>query len=244
MTPDPPSPDDRLRRALDLYRAAVDRTPPGSAPPDPTPFATPLSAADRDRFAALIGPTTQTLAPAPPTGQYDAPPDSPPDRPETQSFANDPLASTADPDTPFDPARTKVVGEYESDGRGEFALGSGLSGEGGPRSAHADKLSEYEILAELGHGGMGVVYKARQTRLNRLVALKMVLAGGRASAAQLARFTAEARAVAKLDHPNIVRVIDIGDHDGLPFFAMEFVEGSTSTPTCGSTPWSRRTPPG
>ncbi|MFO0850460.1 MAG: serine/threonine-protein kinase [Gemmataceae bacterium] len=226
MTPDPPSPDDRLRRALDLYRAAVDRTPAGSAPPDPAPFLTPLSAADRDRFAALISSTTQTLAappadPAQPTGQYDAPPD----RPETQSFANDPLASTADPDTPADPGRTKVVGEYESDGRGEFALGSGLSGEGGPRSAHADKLSEYEILAELGHGGMGVVYKARQTRLNRLVALKMVLAGGRASAAQLARFTAEARAVAKLDHPNLVRVIDIGDHDGLPFFAMEFVEG-------------------
>jgi serine/threonine-protein kinase len=99
-----------------------------------------------------------------------------------------------------------------------------------PPEAEAPRFdTKYQILAELGHGGMGVVYKARQTarqtRLNQLVPLKMVLAGGRASGTQLARFTAEARAVAKLDHPNIVRVIDIGDHDGLPFFATEFVEG-------------------
>jgi serine/threonine protein kinase len=88
-----------------------------------------------------------------------------------------------------------------------------------------DRLLDYELLDELGRGWMGVVYNARQKALNRIVALKMVLSGGRASKVQLARFTAEARAVAKLDHPNIVQVYDIGEHDGLPFFAMEFVEG-------------------
>jgi serine/threonine protein kinase len=72
---------------------------------------------------------------------------------------------------------------------------------------------------------MGVVFKARQPALNRLVALKMVLAGGRASAAQLARFRKEATAVARLDHPNIVKVYDIGERDGLPFIAMEYIEG-------------------
>ena len=83
----------------------------------------------------------------------------------------------------------------------------------------------YEIDGELGHGGMGVVYKARQVRLNRTVALKMVLAGAHASPAQLARFQNEALAVAKLQHPNIVQIFEVGEHEGLPFFSLEFVDG-------------------
>jgi serine/threonine-protein kinase len=85
----------------------------------------------------------------------------------------------------------------------------------------------YEILAELGRGGMGVVYKARQTRLNRLVALKMVLAGAHASPQQLARFDQEARSVARLQHPNIVQIYEIGEQEGLPYFCLEFVAGGT-----------------
>jgi WD40 repeat protein/serine/threonine protein kinase len=85
----------------------------------------------------------------------------------------------------------------------------------------------YEILGVLGRGGMGVVYKARQVGLNRLVALKMILAGAHVGPKGLARFLAEAEAVARLRHPNIVQIYDIGETSGSPYFALEFVEGGS-----------------
>ena len=85
----------------------------------------------------------------------------------------------------------------------------------------------YEILAELGRGGMGVVYKARHIELNRLVALKMVLAGVHVGPRELARFRSEAAAVAALQHPNIVQVYEVGEQDGRPYFALEFVDGGS-----------------
>jgi serine/threonine-protein kinase len=83
----------------------------------------------------------------------------------------------------------------------------------------------YEVLGELGRGGMGVVYRARQTRLNRLVALKMILTGVHAGSEQLARFRAEAQVVARLQHPQIVNIYDVGEHQGLPYLALEYVDG-------------------
>ena len=83
----------------------------------------------------------------------------------------------------------------------------------------------YEILNELGRGGMGVVYRARQIAINRIVALKMILSGKFAGEAQVARFQAEAEALAKVQHPNIVQVYDVGSHQGNAYIALEYVEG-------------------
>src|SRR5262249_42079719 len=79
--------------------------------------------------------------------------------------------------------------------------------------------------AEIGRGGMGVVYKARQKDLDRLVALKMVLSGQLATAEQLARFHDEARFTARLHHPNIVSIYETGDIFGQPYFAMQYIGG-------------------
>jgi serine/threonine-protein kinase len=99
-------------------------------------------------------------------------------------------------------------------------------------------LPGYEILGELGRGGMGVVYKARQIGLNRLVAIKMILAGARAGPLDRARFHAEAEAVARLHHLNIVQIYQIDQHEGSPYFSMEFVEGESLLKRIGNKPCS------
>lgn len=89
------------------------------------------------------------------------------------------------------------------------------------------EVAGYEVLSLLGGGGMGVVYKARQERLNRVVALKMIRAGAHASPDLRARFHIEAEALAKLEHPNIVQIYEVGESMGCPYIAMEFLDGGS-----------------
>jgi hypothetical protein len=95
----------------------------------------------------------------------------------------------------------------------------------------------YHILSEVGRGGMGVVYQARQEGLDRLVALKMILAGSHAGPEHLARFRTEARAIARLRHPNIVQIYQVGEHEGKPFLALEYVEGGNLAQALAGKPW-------
>jgi serine/threonine-protein kinase len=85
-------------------------------------------------------------------------------------------------------------------------------------------VGPYEIVAKLGEAGMGVVYKARHIHTRKVAALKMVRAGAHAGTQALARFRIEAKAIAKLDHPNVVRIFEVGEHEGLPYYSMELME--------------------
>jgi serine/threonine-protein kinase len=103
----------------------------------------------------------------------------------------------------------------------------------------AGPIPGYQVLEELGRGGMGIVYKARQLSLDRLVALKMILPEAPAGDAEIARFRSEAQTVACLQHPNVVQIYEVGELDGRPFLSLEYVDGGTLAQKAGR-PWPVR----
>jgi WD40 repeat protein/tRNA A-37 threonylcarbamoyl transferase component Bud32 len=106
--------------------------------------------------------------------------------------------------------------------------------------AHPRRVGDYEIMGVLGRGGMGIVYRAVQKSLNRDVALKMLRSDGSISADRGTRFRAEAEAVARLHHPNIVQIYEVGEHAGRPYLALEFVDGGSLDRTTHHTPQAPR----
>jgi serine/threonine protein kinase len=102
------------------------------------------------------------------------------------------------------------------------------------------QLADYELLGELGRGGMGVVYKARHRMLNRLAAVKVLLSGAHAGAKEHSRFRTEAAAIAQLQHPNIVQIFEVGEANGVPFFALEYVAGGSLADRLDGTPQPER----
>jgi len=157
------------------------------------------------------------------------PPPVPPGAP-----AGDGAPPLASPPQPTE-AATLLGSASSPQASGDFLVSSNPNDE--PRSAVWPTMQGYEILAEIGRGGMGVVYKARQAGLKRLVALKMILSGGHASAVEMARFCSEAEAIARLEHPNIVRIHEVGESEGRPYFSLEFVDGGSLADRLDGTPW-------
>ena len=153
--------------------------------------------------------------------------------------ATEPMQGIAHPVVSAEDADATLLGDSSVDPYEQTYLGGeDVGGQSGrhttwPTLKAADgreipaAIGNYDIHSVLGRGGMGIVYRAKQRGLNREVALKMILSGPHADMELLARFRAEAEAVALLQHPNIVQIYDIGEENGLPYFSLEFVEGQT-----------------
>ena len=151
-------------------------------------------------------------------------PTPPIERPSESASERTFVTLQKDPETPS-PSAAPATGEAEPAATTGTSKGAPPGDSSTPAPPRGFVVPGYEILGELGHGGMGVVYKARQIKADRLVAIKMILGSKHASVQEKVRFQIEAEAIARLQHPNIVQLHDVGEHEGLPFFSLEFCDG-------------------
>ncbi|MEZ4307720.1 MAG: serine/threonine-protein kinase [Polyangiaceae bacterium] len=147
-------------------------------------------------------------------------------KPRGPTLAQPDEATRREAASPGGPSSSEVrpKGDRKTEITREAPRRTALAHEPPPRFGAGTQVGHYEIIRPLGRGGMGEVHLARDTRLGRRVALKFLL---KVDAERLARFKVEARATAQLSHENIVALYDIGEHEGLPFMALEYVPGKS-----------------